>query len=153
MSTLRVVLVLAGLVAALLLGLWLRKTDKDRVREAADAIVAGANQGTIELGRALDEHAAEGVTVTVSDLPEPLVGRAAIVAAAGRSAAGGQKLSFHMEGVQITVEGTNARLNASFVATLQLGLRGLSRSRSGVAVFQKIDGRFQLVSAEVGGER
>jgi hypothetical protein len=153
MSPRRVALLVVGLVSALLIGLWLHRSDEEQVREVADAIVEAANQDLVALGRALDEHATEEVSVTVSDLPEPLVGRGAIVAAAARLSVGGRRLSFRMQSVEISVEGANARLNAQFVATLQLGLRGMSRTRSGVALFQKIDGRFRLVSAEVGGER
>jgi hypothetical protein len=153
MSPRRIALLAFALVVALVLGVWLHRSDEEQVREVADAIVAAANQDLVELSRALEEHAVEDVSVTVSDLPEPLVGRAALVAAAGRSAAGGRKLEFRLQRVDITVEGTNARLTADFVAALNLGLRGISRTRSGVALFQKIDGRFRLVSAEVGGER
>lgn len=153
MSPRRIALLAVALAVALVLGLWLHRSDEEQVREVADAIVAAANQDLVELSRALDEHAVEEVSVTVSDLPEPLVGRAALVAAAGRSAAGGRKLEFRLQRVEVTVEGTNARLTADFVAALNLGLRGISRTRSGVALFQKIDGRFRLVSAEVGGER
>lgn len=144
---------MAAVAVALVIGLWLHRSDEERVRAAAEAIVEAANQGPVELTRALEEHATENVSVTVSDLPEPLVGRAAIVAAASRTAAMGRKLSFRLQGVEVSVEGSNARLNADFVATMQLGLRGSSSSRSGAALFQKLDGRFQLVSAEVGGER
>jgi len=151
MSPRRIALLVVGLVVAVMVGFWLHHSDEEQVREAADAIVEGANQGPFELTRALSEYATEGVSVTVSDLPEPLLSRGAIVAAASRPVAGG-KLSFRMQTVQISVEGSNARLNAEFAATLQLGLRGLTRKRSGVALFQKIDGRFLLVSAEIGGE-
>jgi hypothetical protein len=153
MTPRRIALAVGALLVAVVLGVWLHRSDEERVRAAADAIVEAANQGPVELTRALDEHATENVSVMVSDLPEPLVGRAAIVAAASRTAAMGRKLSFRLQRVEISVEGSNARLSADFVATMQLGLRGLSRSRSGAALFQKIDGRFQLVSAEVGGER
>jgi hypothetical protein len=153
MAPRRIGLLVVGLVAALSIGLWLHRSDEEQVRQAADAIVAAANQDSVELARALDEHASEDVSVTVSDLPEPLVGRNAIVAAAARTAVAGRKLSFRLQAVEITVQGSNARLNAQFVASLQLGLRGVSRTRSGVALFEKIDGRFRLVSAEVGGER
>jgi hypothetical protein len=153
MSTRRVVVLVVGLVTALLIGLWLHRSDEERVRDAADAIVKAANQDSVELTRALEEHAADDVSVTVSDLPEPLVGRAALVAAAARTPVSGSKLSFRMQAVEISVEGSNARLNADFVATLQLGLRGLSRTRRGVAVFQKINGRFRLMSVEIGEER
>ena len=153
MSTRQIALLVVGLATALVVGLWLHRSDEEQVRDAAEAIVKAANQDTLELTRALEEHATPEVTVTVSDLPEPLVGRAALVAAAGRTPVTGQKLSFRMQTVEVTVQGSNARLNATFVATLQLGLRGISRERSGVALFQKIDGHFQLVSAEIGSER
>jgi hypothetical protein len=153
MSTPRVVLLVVGLVTAVVVALWLHRSDEEQVRDAAEAIVEAANQDSVELTRALDEHAIEDVSVTVSDLPEPLVGRSALVAAAARTPMAGRKLSFRMQAVEISVEGTNARLNADFAATLQLGLRSLSRARRGVAVFQKIDGRFRLMSAEIGEER
>jgi SnoaL-like domain len=153
MSPRRIALVVAALLAALVVGLWLHQSDEEQVREAADAIVDAANEDPSALSRALEQHATEDVSVTVSDLPEPLVGRNAIVAAAARTSVQGRKLSFRLQGVEVLVEGSSARLNAQFVATLQLGLRGMSRSRSGAALFQKIDGRFRLVSAEVGGER
>ena len=153
MTPRRIGLAVAAVVVAILLGVWLHRSDEERVRDAADAIVKGANLGPVELQQALEEHATENVTITVADLPEPLVGRGAIVAAASRTTATGQKLSFRIQHVEVSVQGGNARINADFVATLQLGLRGLSRSRSGVGLFQKIDGRFQLVSAEIGGER
>ncbi|MDF3065138.1 MAG: hypothetical protein K0R38_739 [Polyangiaceae bacterium] len=153
MTPRRIAIVVAAVLAALAVGVWLYQSDEERVRDAADAITRGANLGPLELTRALEEHAVENVTISVSDLPEPLQGRGAIVAAASRTAAAGRKLSFRMQRVEVSVEGSHARLNAEFVATLQLGLRGLSQSRSGVALFQKIDGRFRLVSAEVGSER
>ncbi len=152
MSPRRIALLVIALVAAVVVGLWIHRSDAEQVRDAADAIVEAANQGPSELAHALEQHATQDVTMIVSDLPEPLVGRSALVRAASRTP-GGRKLSFRMQGVEISVEGSNARLNADLVATLQLGLRGLSRTRSGVALFQKIDGRFRLVSAEVGAER
>lgn len=153
MSKRQIGLLVVGLVAAISIGLWLHRSDEELVRYAAEAIVAAANQDSVELTRALDEHATDEVSVTVADLPEPLVGRSALVAAAARTPVSGRKLSFRMHAVQVSVEGANARLNAEFVATLRLGLHGLSRTRSGVALFQKIDGRFRLVSADIGGER
>ncbi|RYZ07436.1 MAG: hypothetical protein EOO73_12350 [Myxococcales bacterium] len=153
MTPRRIALVAAALLATVLLGSWLYRSDEELVRAAADAIVEGANQGPLELTRALEEHATDRVTITVSDLPEPLVGRAAIVAAASRTATMGRKLSFRLQHVEVSVEGGHARLNAELVATLQLGLRGFSSARSGVGLFEKLDGRFRLTSAEVGGER
>jgi hypothetical protein len=146
-------LIAIGLVALLALVLLLYPSDEKRVREAADAIVKAANQGAVELTRALDEHAVEHVSVSVSDLPERLEGRAALVAAAERARINGQKLRFRMEAVEINVQGSHARLNAELVASLQLGLREMRQARHGVALFEKIDGRFRLVSAEVGSER
>lgn len=142
-----------ALVVALALGLLLYPTDEKRVREAAEAIVEAANAGEGELSQALEQHASEEVTVSVSDLSEPLVGRAALVRAAARARVEGRRLRFRMETVEITVQGSNARLNADLVASLQLGLRELRQARHGVALFEKIDGRFRLVSAEVGSER
>jgi hypothetical protein len=140
-------------VALAALGLVLWPSDEKRVREAAEAIVNAANQDEVELGKALDQYAVEEVSVTLSDWPEPLEGRAALVSAAARARVGGQKLRFRMEAIEINVEGGHARLNAELVASLQLGLREMKQARHGVAMFQKIDGRFQLVSAEVGSER
>jgi hypothetical protein len=153
MTPRRIALLVTSSLVAFVAASWLHESAEEQVRGAADAIVEAATQGPAELARALQEHATEEVSVTVSDLPEPLVGRNALVAAAGRTAAGGRKLNFRMQAVQISVEGSSARLNADLVATLQLGLRGLSRTRSGVALFQKVDGRFRLMSAEVGNER
>jgi hypothetical protein len=142
-----------GLVALLALVLLLYPSDEKKVRAAADAIVAAANQDAVELTRALEEHAVEHVTVLVSDLPEPLEGRGALVRAAERSRIAGRRLRFRMEAVEINVQGNHARLNADLVASLQLGLREMRQARQGVALFEKIDGRFRLVSAEVGAER
>jgi len=153
MTPRRIGLLVLGLVVAFLVGLRLYHSDADRVREAAEAIVKAANQDSIELTRALEQYATDDVSVSVADLPEPLVGRDALVVAARRSAVDGRPLSFRMQQVEVTVEGSNARLNAELVATLQLGLRGISRTRRGVALFQKIDGRFRMVSAEIGTER
>jgi hypothetical protein len=153
MSPRRIGLALAALVTAMLLGMWLYRSDAEKVRDAADAIVKAANQGPFELNQALTEHATEDVVITVSDLPEPLVGRGAIVVAASRPTPNGGRLRFRMQRVEVSVEGANARVNAEFVATLQLGLSGLSRSRNGAAMFRKEAGRFRLASAEIGGER
>jgi hypothetical protein len=153
MSPKRLRLLLIGLVAALALGLLLYPSDEKKVRKAAEAIVEAANEGPVELTRALEQYAVAEVVVTVSDLPEPLEGRAALVGAASRAQVGGRQLRFRMETVEISVEGSHARVNADMVASLQLGLRNMRQARHGVAMFQKIDGRFQLVSAEVGSER
>ena len=153
MSAKRVRLLVIAAVAALALGLLLYPSDEKKVREAAEAIIKAANQDPVELSRALERYAVEDVSVTISDLGEPLQGRGALMAAASRAQVNGKKLRFRMETVEISVEGSHARLNADMVASLQLGLREMKQARHGVAMFQKIDGRFQLVSAEVGAER
>lgn len=146
-------LAVIGAAAALALGLLLYPSDEKRVREAAEAILEAAGQGEQELGRALEQHAVEDVSVSISDWGEPLQGRAALVAASARARVNGQKLRFRMDAVEINVEGKRARLNAEVVASLRLGLREMRQARHGVALFEKHDGRFQLVSAEVGAER
>ncbi|HEY6077392.1 MAG TPA: nuclear transport factor 2 family protein [Polyangiaceae bacterium] len=144
---------LIALAVLAALGLLLYPTDEKRVREAAEALIAAANESEVDLAAALEKHAVADVSVSISDYPEALQGRAALVRAAARARVGGQKLRFRMETVEISVEGSHARLNADLVASLQLGLREMKQARHGVALFQKLDGRFQLVSAEVGSER
>lgn len=153
MSAKQIRLVIIGAVLAAALAVLFWPTDEKRVREAAEAIVKAANQDPVELARALDQYAVENVTVTVDGLSETLEGRAALVGAASRAQVGGRKLRFRMETVEISVEGGHARLNADMVASLQLGLRDMRQARHGVAMFEKVDGRFQLVSAEIGAER
>jgi hypothetical protein len=146
-------LLVIALAAATALGLLLYPTDEKRVRKAAEALVTAANESEVDLARALDQYAVPDVSVIVSDYAEPLQGRAALVNAAARARMAGQRLRFRMETVEISVEGSHARLNADMVASLSFGLRELKQARHGVALFEKRDGRFQLVSAEVGGER
>lgn len=154
MSAKRIRLLVIGLVVAVAAGLLLYPSDEKKVRAVMEAIVEGANQDQMALGQALVEHAVDDVTVSISDLlPQPLVGREAIVGAATRSEIAGRKLRFRMQAVEISVEGGNARVNAELVASLSLGIRQLSQARSGVAILQKIDGRFKLVSIDVGAER
>ena len=153
MTAKRIRLLVIGLVVALAAGLLLYPSDEKRVREVMEAIVEGANQDQMALGRALLEHAVDDVTVNITDLPRPLVGREDIVGAAGRTEIEGRKLRFRMQAVEVSVEGSNARVNAELVASLSLGIRQLSQARSGVDILQKIDGRFKLVSIDVGAER
>lgn len=153
MTAKRIRLLVIGAVVVLAAGLLLYPSDEKKVREAVEAIVEGANQDHMALGQALVDYAVDDVTVTISDLPQPLVGREAIVGAATQTEIGGRKLRFRMQAVEISVEGSNARVNAELVASLSLGIRQLSQARSGVAILQKIDGRFRLVSIEVGNER
>jgi hypothetical protein len=142
-----------GVAAAIGLGAVFYPTDEKRVREAADAIVSGANGSSADLARALDEYAVPNVTVDVTELPEPLRGRDAIVAAVGRATALGQNLRFRAEGVEVALDGKRARLTADLMTTLRAEVPELRRPRHGVALFEKQNGRFRLVSAEIGSER
>jgi hypothetical protein len=153
LSSINVRWALIGLAVAVGLGLVLWPSDEKRVREAAEAIVNAANRDEVELAKALDEYAVEDVSISLSDWPEPLEGRAAIVRAAATARAGGRKVRFRMEAVEIALEADHARVNAELVASFSLGLRELKQARHGAAMFQKLDGRFRLVSAEVGNER
>jgi hypothetical protein len=128
-------------------------TDEKRVKEVADAIVAAANTSESELSRALDEHASSDVTLDVAELPEPITGRDAIVALLGQASRLGQKPSLRIEAVEVSIEGKRARLNADLLTTLRPELPELRRPRHGVALFEKRDGRFRLLSAEIGAER
>jgi hypothetical protein len=142
-----------ALGAGLALGLMLYPTDEKRVREAAEALVAGANQDDAELQRALERYAAPEVSLSVTALPEPLQGRAALVEAASQARALGQKLRFRLELSEVMVEGNRARLTADLVASLRLGFSERRQVRRASAWFEKRAGQFQLVSAEVGSER
>jgi hypothetical protein len=128
-------------------------SDEKRVREAAEAIVAAANDSEAALGLALAEHASPEVTLSVSDLSEPLEGQAAILAAHSRARVMGRRLQFRMQQVEISVQGSSARLNADVVAVLRLGLREQREARRASANFEKSGGKFLLVSAEVGREQ
>ena len=124
MSSRRIALLVGGLVVALVVGLWLHRSDEEQVREAAEAIVDGANQGPVELSRALEEHAIDQVAVTVSDLPEPLLGRNALIAAASRRRCWPAD---HFAAIRQIRSKAQRSPNADLVATLAAGLRGLTR--------------------------
>jgi hypothetical protein len=142
-------------LAALLLGvmgvLWY-PTDEKRVKEAADAIADGANAGPRELALALEQYAVADVRLSAADLPLAISGRNAIVELVSQAAETGQKLHLRVEAVEVTVEGNHARLNADLVAT-QAEVPELRVPRHSVALFEKRNGRFRLVSAEIGSER
>jgi hypothetical protein len=143
-------LVLFAIAALLALVLLLYPTDESRVREAADALLNGANQGDAALAAALQQYAVPRVSVTVAELAEPLEGRDALLGAVTSARAFGQKLRFRADAVDITVEGKRARVNADLVAALE---QATIAPRHAVALFEKHDGRFQLVSAEIGPTR
>ena len=146
---------LAVMVAASLLGLAVvfYPTDEKRVKEAAEAIVTAANSGDAELARALDQYASPDVSISVSELPEPVTGRDAIVAMVGQASRTGNKLSLRLEAVEVSLEGKRARLNADLLTTLRPELPELRRPRHGVALFEKQCDHFRLLSAEIGAER
>jgi hypothetical protein len=146
-------LTLAGMGILATLGLMLFPTDEKRVKEAAEALVAAANSGGPELSRALETYAAPEVSLSVSELPEPVVGRAAVLAAVRQASALGQKLHLQVESVEVTVEGKHARLNADLITSQRPELPELRRPRHSVALFEKSGETFRLVSAEIGSER
>jgi len=146
---------LAVMVAAALLALAVLfyPTDEKRVKEAAEALVTAANAGEAELARALEQYATPDVSISVSELPESVTGREAIVAMVGQASRTGNKLSLRLEAVEVSLEGKRARLNADLLTTLRPELPELRRPRHGVALFEKQGDRFRLLSAEVGTPR
>lgn len=146
-------LTLASLGILVTLGLWLWPTDEKRVKEAAEALVAAANGGGPELSRSLETYAAPEVSITVSDLPEPLVGRAAVLAAIKQASMLGQKLHLQAESLEVTLEGKHGRVNADLITSQRPELPELRRPRHSVALFEKSGDHFRLVSAEIGPER
>lgn len=143
--------VLAALLVGVAAVLWY-PTDEKRVKEAAEAIADGANAGPRELARALEAHAVPDVRLSVADLPIAISGRDAIVELVSQARETGQKLHLRVEAVEVTLEGNRARLNADLVAT-QAEVPELRVPRHSVALFEKRDGKFRLVSAEIGAER
>jgi hypothetical protein len=142
-----------GLAVLVALGVMFYPTDEKRVREAADAIVSGANGSSAELARALDEYATPNVSIDAAELAEPLRGREAIVSAVAQATQLGANLRFRVEGVEVTLEGKRARVTADLITTLRAEVPELRRPRHSVALFEKQNGRFRLVSAEIGTER
>jgi len=150
-KSLRLIVIGAGVLFVLFVLFY--PTDEKRVKEVAEAIVTAANTGEVELGRALEEHASPEVSINVSELPEPVTGRDAIVALVGQASRMGQKPSLRIEAVEVSVEGKRARLNADLLTTARPELPELRRPRHAVALFEKRAGRFRLVSVEIGAER
>jgi len=146
-------LTLAGMGSLATLGMLLFPTDEKRVKEAAEELVAAANSGGAELSRALETYASPEVSISVSDLPDTVTGRAAVLAAVRQASVLGQKLHFQVEAVEVSVEGKHARLNADLITSLRPEVPELRRPRHSVAVFEKSGDHFRLVSAEIGPER
>lgn len=134
------------------LGVAFYPTDEKRVRQVAEALVAGANQSPGALAQALDQYATPNVTVSADELPEPLVGPTAIVEAVRRAGQLGSKLRIRADAIEVTVEGKRARLTADLAAS-QAEVPELRRPRHSVLLFEKGAGGFRLVSAEIGAER
>ncbi len=143
-------LALAGLGAATALAY---PTDEKRVRKSADALIAAANVGDSALVQALEAYAVERVSVRVSELAEPLVGRAALVEAVREARKLEPQLHFQLDAVDVRVEGGRARLEADVVTSVRPEVPELRRPRRSSAVFEKRGDTFRLVTAEVGGER
>jgi hypothetical protein len=146
-------LTLAGMGILATLGLMLFPTDEKRVKEAAEALLSAANSGGPELSRALETYAAPEVSLSVSELPEPVVGRAAVLALVRQASAAGQRLHLQVESLEVAVEGKHARLNADLITSQRPELPELRRPRHSVALFEKSGDHFRLVSAEIGSER
>jgi hypothetical protein len=127
-------------------------TDEKRVRQAAEALVSAANESPNALAQALDQYAAPNVTVSADELPEPFVGRAAIVDAARRANQLGVKLHLRADAIEVRVEGKRAQLTADLAAS-QAEVPELRRPRHSVLVFEKHAAGFRLLSAEIGAER
>jgi hypothetical protein len=143
--------VLIALPVGVMAVLWY-PTDEKRVKEAAEAIADGANAGPRELARALEQYAVADVRLSVADLPIEISGREAIVELVSQATETGRKLHLRVEAVEVTLEGNHARLNADLVAT-QAEVPELRVPRHSVALFEKRNGHFRLVSAEIGSER
>lgn len=146
-------LTLFGLAVALAIVVLWFPTDERRVRKSAEALVSAANGGDAELARALSSYAAPGVSVTVSELGEPLVGREPLLVAARAARELEQKLHFQLDSVDVHVEGKRARVEADVITTLRPELPELRRPRHASALFEKRGDTFQLISAEIGPER
>jgi len=123
------------------------------VREAADALLSAANAGPAELSRALQAHASPDVRIDAAELPDAIVGRDAVVEAVARAKSFEPSLRFRAEGVEVSIEGKRARLSADLITTLRPEVPELRRPRHTAALFELHDGNFQLISAEIGGER
>ena len=150
-TSLRLTLIGVGVLATL--GVVFFPTDEKRVKEAAEAIVTAANADDAQLSRALETYATRDVSISVSELADPVTGREAILAAVRAAHGLGQTLHFSVEAIEISVEGKHARLNADLITSLRPEVPELRRPRHSVALFEKSGDHFRLVSAEIGAER
>jgi hypothetical protein len=142
-----------GIAAVVVLGAMLYPTDERRVKAVAEKILDAANTSPDALGRVLDENASASLRVSVAELPESLVGKAALVGALRQAQDFGTKLHFRADAIEIEVEGNRARLTADLITMPGPEVPELRRPRHSVAVFERRGGRFRLLSAEVGAER
>jgi len=140
-----------GVVIAL--GVLFYPTDEKRVRQAAEALLDAANAGPGELSSALERYAGSNVRLDVTELPEPIIGREALALAVRQARELEPNLRFRFEGMEVAVEGKRARLRADLITSLRPEVPELRRPRHTSALFEKHGERFQLISAEVGGER
>jgi len=150
-ASLRLTLIGVGVLATL--GVLFYPTDEKRVKDALDAIVAAANADDATLSRALQTYASPDVSISVAELAEPVSGRPALLTAVRAAQALGQKPTFHVEAVEVSVTGKHARLNADLIASVRPEVPELRRPRHSVALFEKSGDHFRLVSAEIGPER
>jgi hypothetical protein len=150
-ASLRLTLIAVGLLATL--GVVFYPTDEKRVKEAAEALIAAANADDAQLARALRTYATAEVSINVAELPEPVTGRDAVLAAVRAARGFGQKLHFTVEAIEVSVEGKHARLNADLITSLRPEVPELRRPRPSVALFERFGDHFRLVSAEIGAER
>jgi hypothetical protein len=149
-ASLRLTLVGVGVLATLAVLFY--PTDEKRVKEAADALITAAPADDAALARALQTYASPDLSISVAELGEPVTGRDAVLAAVHAAHALGQKPSFHVEAVEVSVEGKHARLNADLIAAVRPEVPELRRPRHSVALFEKSGDHFRLVSAEIGAE-
>ncbi len=145
-------LTLIGFGAVATLAVLFYPTDEKRVKEAAEAIAQAANGDAAELSRALETYASPEVSVTVAELPSPVIGRAALIDLVGRAKTLGPKMHFQFEAIEVAVEGKHARINADLITSLRPEVPELRRPRHSVALFEKSGEKFRLVSAEIGAE-
>ncbi len=146
-------LTLIVLSAVATLGVLFYPTDEKRVKEAAEAIASAANADTAELSRALEKYASPEVSITIAELPNPVVGRAALVALVNQAKGLGPRAHFQFDAVEVSIEGKHARVNADLITSLRPEVPELRRPRHSVALFEKSGDHFRLVSAEIGAER
>lgn len=145
--------ILLVLLALAVLAALFYPTEEKRVREAADALLAAANQSSGALAQALELYTSPDVRIDVTELADPIAGREALGLAVQRAREAEPNLRFRLEGVEVSVEGKRARLSADLITTLRPEVPELRRPRHTAALFEKRGDRFRLISAEIGAER